>query len=110
MLVNGTVQLAVKLIQELRTAKDGAFVRTLDVASKKGWDGNYLLKVVTNLQRAGIVETKRGPAGGARIKAKTINLHDVWNAIDPSLQINPDVQVFKQPLNKFRTALKEISV
>ncbi len=52
---------------------------------------NHLVKVVGLLQRAGFVETRRGPGGGVTLarRPEAINLGDVVRAAEPDFALVP---------------------
>jgi Rrf2 family nitric oxide-sensitive transcriptional repressor len=59
------------------------------IAAAYGISHNHLVKVVGQLQKAGFVETKRGPGGGVALArpADQINLADVLRATEPDFNI-----------------------
>lgn len=59
------------------------------IAAAYGVSHNHMVKVVNLLQKAGFVETKRGPGGGVTLArpADQINLGDVLLATEPDFAI-----------------------
>jgi Rrf2 family protein len=64
------------------------WVRTRDLGERIGASQAHLVKVLQSLARAGLVETERGPHGGARLArpAGEITLLRVYEAIDGPLE------------------------
>ena len=72
----------------LLARSSGALVRTRDLGERIGASQAHLVKVLQSLARAGLVETERGPHGGARLArpATAVSLLAVYEAIDGPLQ------------------------
>ena len=67
---------------------EGGLVRTRDLGERIGASQAHLVKVLQALVRAGLVETERGPHGGARLAqpAASITLLAVYEALDGPLE------------------------
>jgi Rrf2 family cysteine metabolism transcriptional repressor len=60
-------------------------VRLADIADKHGISDRFLVQILLDLKRAGLVDTTRGAAGGYTLARRpdTITLHDILKVIDP---------------------------
>lgn len=70
-------------------ARDGGkLVRTRDLGERIGASQAHLVKVLQSLSRSGLVETERGPRGGARLarRPQDITLLQVYEAVDGPLE------------------------
>ena len=67
---------------------ESAFVRTRDLGERIGASQAHLVKVLQSLARVGLVETERGPRGGARLArpASQITLLQVYEAVEGPLE------------------------
>jgi Rrf2 family protein len=65
-----------------------SLVRTRDLGERIGASQAHLVKVLQSLTRAGLVETERGPRGGARLArpAGEITLLQVYEAVEGPLE------------------------
>ena len=61
--------------------------RLEDLAQREAVSGNFLVQILNDLRRAGLVESRRGQAGGYLLARapETITLRQVVHAVDPSL-------------------------
>ena len=66
---------------------DGAFASTSEISSARHIPEPYLLHICSELQKAGVIESRRGPQGGHRLakSADAISVSDVVNSLDYSL-------------------------
>lgn len=57
------------------------------MAQREAVSGNFLVQILNDLRRAGLVESRRGKSGGYLLAraADTITLRQVVEAVDPSL-------------------------
>lgn len=60
-------------------------VRLADVADKHGISDRFLVQILLDLKRAGLVESTRGAAGGYTLarRPEEISLYDILRVIDP---------------------------
>ena len=60
-------------------------VRLADVANKHGISDRFLVQILLDLKRAGLVDTTRGAAGGYTLarSPEEITLYDILHVIDP---------------------------
>ena len=65
----------------------GSFASTSEISSARHIPEPYLLHICSELQKAGVIESRRGPQGGHRLarSADLISVSDVVNSLDYSL-------------------------
>ena len=87
MLVPMKVDYGVRMLVYLAQQDDSEFTSTADIASAQHIPEPYLLRICSELQRSGLIESRRGPQGGHRIgrAANEISVKDVVNSVDYSL-------------------------
>ena len=77
-------------------------VRLADIANKHGISDRFLVQILLDLKRAGLVDSTRGAAGGYQLARgpDDITLYDILRVIDPPEQparkedkLNPTVYV-----------------
>lgn len=78
---------ALRAVIELAAAPDGGHVTADQLARTQGIPGKFLEAILTQLRRAGLVRSQRGPDGGFWLSrpAGEISLADVIRAIDGPL-------------------------
>lgn len=74
-------------------------VRLAEVADKHGISDRFLVQILLDLKRAGLVDTTRGAAGGYALARgpDEITLYDILRVIDPPERL---VRRKRQPLRK----------
>ena len=84
MLVPMKVDYGVRMLVYLAQQDDSEFTSTADIASAQHIPEPYLLRICSELQRSGLMESRRGPQGGHRIgrAANEISVKDVVNSVD----------------------------
>lgn len=73
---------------QLAKYHDGrTLTRLEDLAQREAVSGNFLVQILNDLRRAGLVESRRGKAGGYLLgrAANQITLRQVVDAVDPAL-------------------------
>lgn len=73
---------------QLAKYHDGrTLTRLEDLAQREAVSGNFLVQILNDLRRAGLVESRRGKAGGYLLarSAELITLRQVVEAVDPAL-------------------------
>ncbi len=73
---------------QLAKYHDGrTLTRLEDLAQREAVSGNFLVQILNDLRRAGLIESRRGKAGGYLLArgADQITLKQVVEAVDPSL-------------------------
>ena len=77
-------------------------VRLADIANKHGISDRFLVQILLDLKRAGLVDSTRGAAGGYQLARNPddVTLYDILRVIDPPEQpvrkedkLNPTVYV-----------------
>lgn len=100
-------------------------VRLADIATKHGISDRFLVQILLDLKRAGLVESTRGAAGGYQLARgpEEITLYDILRVIDPPEQpvrkddkLNPTVfvrnvrAVWDRVVESQQTMLKELTL
>ena len=73
---------------QLAKYHDGrSLTRLEDLAQREAVSGNFLVQILNDLRRAGLIESRRGKAGGYLLArpADAITLRQVVEAVDPAL-------------------------
>ncbi len=73
---------------QLAKYHDGrTLTRLEELAQREAVSGNFLVQILNDLRRAGLVESRRGKAGGYLLgrSADQITLRQVVDAVDPAL-------------------------
>ncbi len=73
---------------QLAKYHDGrTLTRLEDLAQREAVSGNFLVQILNDLRRAGLIESRRGKAGGYLLgrPADQITLRQVVEAVDPTL-------------------------
>ena len=86
--MNSQLPIALHIVGFL-TARDGEPLTSQEMADTYGTSPVVLRRVLAKLQRAGLVETRRGANGGSVLarNPKAINLRQVYEALDDEPQI-----------------------
>lgn len=85
MKVSQKLENACRVLVQLARGYDGhRVVRVEDLARKEGLSPNFLLQILNDLRRAGLVASRRGKLGGYILArpAMEITLRDVVEAVD----------------------------
>ncbi len=87
MLIPMKVDYGVRMLVYLALKPEGSFASTSEISSARHIPEPYLLHICSELQKAGVIESRRGPQGGHRLakSADTISVTDVVNSLDYSL-------------------------
>ncbi len=67
---------------------DGRTITRLDeLAQREAVSANFLVQILNDLRRAGLVESRRGKSGGYLLARKpdSINLREIVEAVEPTL-------------------------
>ncbi len=73
---------------QLAKRHDGRTITRLDdLAQREAVSANFLVQILNDLRRAGLVESRRGKSGGYLLARKpdTIHLREIVEAVEPSL-------------------------
>ena len=87
MLIPMKVDYGVRMLVFLAQQPEGAYASTSEIAGTQYVPEPYLLHICADLQRAGLIESRRGPQGGHRLArpADEISVADVVSSLDYSL-------------------------
>ena len=73
---------------QLAKRHDGRTITRLDeLAQREAVSANFLVQILNDLRRAGLIESRRGKSGGYLLSRKpdSINLREIVDAVEPSL-------------------------
>ncbi|MFU8894292.1 MAG: RrF2 family transcriptional regulator [Luteolibacter sp.] len=75
------------LAQLAKCADAGQLTRLDDLAQREAVSANFLVQILNDLRRAGIIESRRGMSGGYLLagEPQSITLRQIVEAVDPSL-------------------------
>lgn len=111
MKLNQDFIMAVETAQFLQKAKSNDYIRADEIAGKLGFSVGYLQKVIQALCKAGIIESKRGTAGGVKLRKREITLLDLWDSMfGPIDLVDPGVPEAKKALKVFSDAMRKIVI
>jgi Rrf2 family iron-sulfur cluster assembly transcriptional regulator len=87
MLVPMKVDYGVRTLVYLAQQDGSLFTSTSDIATNQHIPEPYLLRICSELQKSGLIESRRGPQGGHKLAkpAEDISVSDVVNSVDYSL-------------------------
>ncbi|QIZ38995.1 Rrf2 family transcriptional regulator [Saccharopolyspora sp. ASAGF58] len=121
MRISAKVDYAVRALVELARLSPGKVARAEDVAAAQDIPRNFLLAVLADLRRSGIVASRRGQAGGWVLArpAEAVSVADVIRAVDGPLvsvhgvrpedvRYEPSVAVLQQVWIAVRSSLREV--
>jgi Rrf2 family protein len=80
---------AVRALCVLATAQDGAVVKAAAIAEAQAIPRTFLDQILTDLRRAGIIDSRRGPDGGHRLARPpyAVTVADVVRVVDGPLAL-----------------------
>ena len=87
MLVPMKVDYGVRTLVYLAQQDEAEFTSTSDIAQAQHIPEPYLLRICSELQKSGLIESRRGPQGGHKLAkpGDQISVSDVVNSVDYSL-------------------------
>ena len=88
MKISQKLEYACRAMAQLAKYHDGrTLTRLEDLAQREAVSGNFLVQILNDLRRAGLIESRRGKAGGYLLgrSANLITLRQIVEAVDPSL-------------------------
>jgi Rrf2 family protein len=88
MRISQKVEYALRALAQLAKRHDGRTLTRLDeLAQREAVSPNFLIQILSDLRRAGIVESRRGQAGGYLLARtpESVTLAQIIDAIDPSV-------------------------
>lgn len=88
MKISQKLEYACRALAQLARRDDGrTLTRLEDLAQREAASANFLVQILNDLRRAGLVDSRRGQAGGYLLArpAKSITLQQIVLAVDPAL-------------------------
>jgi Rrf2 family protein len=88
MKISQKLEYACRAMTQLAKYHDGrSLTRLEDLAQREAVSGNFLVQILNDLRRAGLIESRRGKAGGYLLarSADQITLRHIIEAVDPTL-------------------------
>ncbi|RYD48444.1 MAG: Rrf2 family transcriptional regulator [Verrucomicrobiaceae bacterium] len=88
MKISQKLEYACRAMAQLAKYHDGrTLTRLEDLAQREAVSGNFLVQILNDLRRAGLIESRRGKAGGYLLgrAADKITLRQIVEAVDPTL-------------------------
>jgi len=82
------LEYAFRALAQLARRHDGRTLTRLDdLAQREAVSGNFLVQILNDLRRAGLIESRRGQAGGYLLARppEAITLTQVVEAVDPGI-------------------------
>lgn len=109
MKLNLDFTMAVETIQFLKKNKGNDYIRAEDIAAALDLSIGYLQKVMQTLSKQGIIESKRGRIGGAKLRKRRVTLLDLWNVTCGEIDTTgPVASELKKPLKAFADAMEKV--
>lgn len=89
MQVSARSDYALRAVCALAAAPEGQHLKSAEIAEQQGVPQAFLEQILTELRRAGVVESRRGPDGGHRLArpAYALTLADVVRQMDGPLAL-----------------------
>lgn len=88
MRISQKLEYACRALAQLAKHHDGrTLTRLEDLAQREAVSGNFLVQILSDLRRAGLIDSRRGMSGGYLLArpAQAITLRQVVAAVDPAL-------------------------
>ena len=88
MKISQKLEYACRALVQLAKRHDGrTLTRLEDLAQREAVSANFLVQILNDLRRAGLVESRRGQAGGYLLARapENVTLRQVVDAVDPAL-------------------------
>ncbi|TAE76643.1 MAG: Rrf2 family transcriptional regulator [Verrucomicrobia bacterium] len=88
MRISQKLDYACRAMAQLAKRHDGRTITRLDeLAQREAVSANFLVQILNDLRRAGLIESRRGKSGGYLLSRKpdSINLREIVDAVEPSL-------------------------
>ncbi len=81
-MITNSSKYAIKALLYLASLPSDEWVQVSAVAERIDVPGPYLAKLMKQLARQEMIESKRGVSGGVRLKSKDLNLFDICKSLD----------------------------
>ena len=91
MRISQKLEYACRALAQLAKRHDGRTITRLEeLAQREAISGNFLVQILNDLRRGGLVESRRGKAGGYLLAKppSDITLAEIAEAVDPALLAN----------------------
>ncbi|MEP4078923.1 RrF2 family transcriptional regulator [Haloferula sp.] len=88
MRISQKLDYACRAMAQLAKRYDGRTITRLDeLAQREAVSSNFLVQILNDLRRGGVIESRRGKAGGYLLARppEAINLKEIVEAVEPSL-------------------------
>jgi Rrf2 family protein len=88
MKISQKLEYACRALAQLAKHHDARLLTRLeDLAQREAVSANFLVQILSDLRRAGLIDSRRGQSGGYLLarEPNAITLRQVVNAVDPSL-------------------------
>ncbi|MEO1857046.1 MAG: Rrf2 family transcriptional regulator [Rubritalea sp.] len=88
MRVSQKLEYACRAMAQLAKQADGKTITRLDeIAQREAVSSNFLVQILNDLRRSGLVTSKRGKFGGYLLSGKPgdISLYDIVQSVEPTL-------------------------
>jgi len=111
MKISQKLEYACRAMAQLAKHHNGrTLTRLEDLAQREAVSGNFLVQILNDLRRAGLIESRRGKAGGYLLarSAEQITLRQVVDAVDPAL-LHCSVTTDGESGQAIRRAWEEVS-
>ena len=82
------MEYACRALAQLARHHDGrTLTRLEELAQREAISGNFLVQILNDLRRAGLIESRRGKTGGYLLarEPQAITLRQIVDAVDPSI-------------------------
>lgn len=108
MQISARADYALRALCVLATADEGVVVKAAQIAEAQAIPRTFLDQILTDLRRAGMVESRRGPDGGHRLARPpyAITVADVVRVVDGPLALvhggRPEAMLYTGPAEHLR--------
>ncbi len=108
MQISARADYALRALCVLATAEEGIVVKAAQIAEAQAIPRTFLDQILTDLRRAGIVDSRRGPDGGHRLARPpyAITVADVVRVVDGPLALvhggRPEAMLYTGPAEHLR--------
>ena len=88
MRISQKLEYACRALAQLAKRFDGRTITRLDeLAQREAVSANFLVQILNDLRRAGIIQSRRGKAGGYQLARppESITLREIVEAVEPTL-------------------------
>ncbi len=88
MRISQKLEYACRALAQLAKNFDGQTITRLDeIAQREAVSANFLVQILNDLRKSGLINSKRGKMGGYLLAkpAKSITLYEIVNSVEPTL-------------------------